>query len=329
MPKTLTQTEIDALFSRIQASPHSADRKPPKSVVSCDLRTWNKLSNDQVAAVTALHETFARRLGSSLGALLRVACGMNLASVEQMTYGEFLGRVPEITYLASLHVMPIDVRAAIRLDIDLAYPIVDVLLGGTGTAVIEPRDLTEIEEQILETVFRLVVQDLHDTWAPVLDLDFRFELRQQNLQIHGLMLPGEKVLCLNFELALSESAGTLALILPAVVVSALLRRLSLQGSYSERIPSRESRRRMRERLLDCGFRSDLSLPRSALPVRQLIDLEPGQVLVLPKRADDPIHFNIAGKPMFSAYPVRHGSQRGARIAERLALHSRSSKEPTP
>ncbi|HKT47157.1 MAG TPA: FliM/FliN family flagellar motor switch protein [Candidatus Acidoferrales bacterium] len=329
MRKTLTQSEIDALFSKAQASQGAAPAKPARNIVKCDLGRWNQLSAEQVNAVTTLHESFARRLSGSLGAHLRVAFGMNLVSVEQLTYREFLGRLPDLTFFASLHVMPIDVRAGIQMDMSLAYPIIDVLLGGSGGSSVESRDLTEIEEEILETVFRLILQDLQATWTAVLDLDFRFESRQRNLQVQNMMLPGEKVLCISFEMHLSEASGTLAMVFPAVVASALLRRLSLQWSFSERIPSRESRRRMRERLLDSRFAGELSLPPSALPVRQLIHLEPGHVLMMPKSAGEPVHLNVAGKPMFLAYPVRHGVQRGAKILDRIPLVSPNSTKQDP
>jgi flagellar motor switch protein FliM len=317
--KTLEQSEIDALFSKAQAGQQASRGKSEHKVIPWDLRSSNRLTADQVGAITTLHELLARRLSGSIGAHLRVAFEMGLVSVEQLTYREFLGRLPDITYFASMHVMPIDARAAIQMDVGLAYPIIDVALGGSGTDKTEARDLTEIEEQILESVFRLILLDIHAVWAPVLDLEFLFEQRQRNVEMQNAMLPGEKILCLSFEARLSEFSGTMAMIFPAVIANALLRRLSAQGSYSERIPSRDSCRRMRERILDCKFPLDLSLPLSPVTIRKLLDLEVGDVLMLPKRVREPVYLNVAGKPMFRAQPVRSGSKRGARIEERIPL----------
>jgi flagellar motor switch protein FliM len=326
MRKSLDQNEIDALFSAAQSSSKPAGRASSRNVVPFDLRRANQLSADQVVAVRTLHESLAHRLGGSLGAYLRVGFDMNLVSVEQLTYGEFVGRLPELTYFASLHLMPIDARAAIQADLAFAYPIVDVLLGGSGADPIDPRDLTEIEEQIFESVIRLIAQDLGSTWAPVLELDFQFEQRQRNVQVQSIMLPQEKILCLSFETRLLETRGSLSMVFPAVVANALLRRLSVQWSFSERLPSRESRRRVRQRLIESRFMADLSLPISPLTIRQLVNLVPGQILMLPKRVQDPIHLNIAGKPMLSAYPVRQGARRGARIEQRLSILPPSTKE---
>jgi flagellar motor switch protein FliM len=322
--KILNQDEIDALFSAAQRSLKTGTHQ--KKIEKFDLRKSSQLDADQVQIVTTLHESLARRLGNSLGAYLRVGFEMNLVSAEQLTYGEFLARVPELTYFASLRILPIDARAALQADLSLVFPIVDLVLGGSGADLIDPRDLTEIEEQIFETVVGLVARDLQITWAPVLQLDIQFEQRQQHAQVQGLMLPMEKILSLSFEIRLPDAHGSINFAFPAVVANALLRKLSVQWSFSERLPSRQTRRQVRDRLLDGRFQTQLSLPPSALSIRELASLEVGSLLTLPKRAHDPVHLNVSGKPMFLAYPVRQGKRRGARIEERLSLAMPREKE---
>lgn len=324
MPKSLTPEEFESLVASAQRS--APQRPSGKRVEHCDLRRASQLSDEHVRVITLLHESLARRLGNSLGAYLRVGFEMNLVSVEQLTYGEYLRRMVDLTYFASLRILPIDARAALQADLSLVYPIVDLVLGGSGVDPIELRDLTEIEEQIFESVVRLIARDLQTTWTPVIELDIQFEQRQLHTQVQGLMLPTEKILSLNFEIRLPEARGNLSLAFPAVVSNALLRKLSVQWSYSERIPSREMRRRLRERLLGSYFRADLSLPLRPLSIRELVSVEPGRVIVLPLPSQEPIHLNIAGRPMFMAYPVRNGTQRGARVERRLSILSTAAKE---
>ncbi len=326
MRKILSQEEIDALFNAAKGSPKAGAGARQKNAKPCDLRKLGTLNAEQVRIITTLHESFARRLGGSLGAYLRVGFEMNLVSVEQIVYSELVSRLPELTYLASLRVMPIDARATIQAELSLVFPIVELVLGGAGSDPIDVRELTEIEEQIFETVVRLIARDLQTTWAPVLDIDIIFDLRQQHTQIQSLMLPTEKVLSLTFEIRLPESRGSLNLAFPAVVSNALLRKLSVQWSFFERAPSREARRKLQERLLESRFAVNLSLPPSPLSIRELVSLEPGRVLVLPKRVHEPIHLNVAGKPMFRAYPIRHGPNRGARIDRRIPLRPGAKKE---
>jgi flagellar motor switch protein FliM len=312
MAEALTEGEVDALCRAAEGTrkAHSAKLKKAEKY---DFGGSSRLSSDQVHVVTTLHESLARRLGNSLGAYLRVGFEMNLVAAEQLTYTEFMARAPELTYFASLHILPIDARAVFQADLSLVFPIVDLVLGGSGADPIEPRDLTEIEEQIFETVAGLIARDLQITWAPVLQLDIQFEQRQQQAHVQSLMLPLEKILSLSFEIRLPDAHGSIKFALPAVVANALLRKLSVQWSFSGRLPSREVRRQVREQLLDSRFAVQLDLAPSSLKVRECLSLEPGGVLILPQRAQDPVYLNISGKPMFLAHPVRQGTQRAARI----------------
>lgn len=325
MRRILNQEEIDALFTAAQRTQKKTSRKH-RNIEACDLRNTTTLSTSQVSGVSALHQSFARRLGNSLGAYLRVGFEMDLVSAEQMTYSEFLSRLPELTYLSCVRMLPIDARAAIHADLSLVFPIVDLVLGGPGTDPIEPRELTEIEEQIFETVVTLIARDLQTTWSPVLSLEIQFEQRLPSAQIQSLMLPMEKVLCLSFEIRLPGARGSLNMVFPAVVANALLRKMAAQWTYSERTPSRDTRRKMRERLLDSQFEVELLLPPTPISVRELLAIEPGYVLTLPHLAQAPVHLHVEGKPMFFAFPVRHGTRRGARVERRISLVNPHNKE---
>ena len=325
MRKILNQEEIDALFSAAQTGGKPRDAAT-KRVEPCDLRRSSTLTADQVRVVTSLHESLARRLGNSLGVYLRVAFEMNLVSAEQLTFQEFVHRVPELTYLAALHVLPIDARAALQADLSLVFPIVDLVLGGSGADSIELREITEIEEQIFETVIGLIARDLQSTWAAVIELDIRFDQRQQFTQMQNLMLPHEKILSLSFEIRLLEARGTLNMAFPAVVANALLRKLSVRWSIFERVASAETRRQLQQRLMDSRFVAQLCLPPRPLTVRELLAIEPGRVLSLPLNSGEPIALNIAGEPMFRAYPVRHGTKKGARVDQRVSIASALTQE---
>ncbi len=322
--KNLSQDEIDALFSSAAAGRRSV-QTASKKVAPCDFGAASQLSPFHLRAVTALHESFVRRLATSLGAFLRVGSEMNLVAAEKLSFDEYLTPIGDLTYFASFRVLPIGASAALQVDLDLVYPIVDLVLGGRGESI-ELRGLTEVEEQIFETVVRLIVRDLQSTWVSVLEVNLKFEHGFHRAQVQGLMLPDEKVLALYFEIRLPGASGSLSLALPAAVANALLRKLSVNATHSEPLASLETQSHLRERLLGSEMVMDLSLPLSAVPVRDLIGLGPGRILTFPKRVHEPIHLSIGGKPVFLAFPVSNGTQRAARIVRRIPLASQQEGE---
>src|SRR5580658_8513718 len=130
MEKILTQEEIDALFQAAQGqvAEKAKELSEERSLTACNFRQSARISKEQLRSVSQLHEVFARNLTHSLGAYLRLAFEVNLVSAEQLSYGEFLQRIPELTYLVSMTIRPMGVSAALEIDLSLAFPIIDILL---------------------------------------------------------------------------------------------------------------------------------------------------------------------------------------------------------
>jgi flagellar motor switch protein FliM len=328
MEKILSQEEIDALFRAAQTQMAAFHPRGPatRSFTVCNFRQAARITKDQLRSVGVLHETFARNLTHSLGAYLRVAFEVNLVSAEQLSYGEFLQRIPEVTYLVSMVLRPLDVLVAIEIDLPLAFPIIDLLLGGPGRSEAAVREVTEIEEQILDSVVKVIGRELESTWHAVLDVQFVFDQRLRQADIARLMPPNEKVLSLSFEIRMPEARGTLNVAFPAAVSNALVRKLNQQASYRRQRGTVDSSNQIRKHLEVCPFLVELLLPEGRVPIGQLLSLDPGQVLVLPRRLTEPADFVISGKKLFSAHPVRCGTRRGVRLLQRLQNPNPDRKE---
>ena len=61
--------------------------------------------------------------------------------------------------LISFQVQPMGATVALQLDHSLVFPVIDIMLGGTGQCQPMTREITEIEDQIMERVARIVCQD--------------------------------------------------------------------------------------------------------------------------------------------------------------------------
>ncbi|TMQ32670.1 MAG: hypothetical protein E6K70_17270 [Planctomycetota bacterium] len=157
--KILTQEEIDAMVAAARggAAAGGAAKAKARTVTAWDTRMAGQIGREQMRSINLLHEGFARNLTHSLGAYLRVTFATAMVSAEHFSFSDFLGTIPEVTYLASCKLDPVGATALLQLDLAVAFPLIDVLLGGEGKGSIPNREITEIEEQILETVmhFRL------------------------------------------------------------------------------------------------------------------------------------------------------------------------------
>ncbi|HME36539.1 MAG TPA: flagellar motor switch protein FliM [Candidatus Sulfotelmatobacter sp.] len=326
MEKVLSQEEIDAMVRLARTGGQTETHLPsPPHVELWDVRLAGQIGREQLQAITSLHEGFARNLTHSLSAYLRVVFAATLVSAEHLSYRDFLQRIPETTYLASCRVDPMGVNAALQLDLKVAFPIIDLLLGGEGKGMAPTREITDIEEQILDSVARIVCRELGAAWQ-ALALTVVFEQRLEAGAAQRLMPPEEKTLSLSFEVTMPEVRGGLNVAVPAVVSNALLRQIS--ASWSRRPPrgASDSRRRLMRRLLECPFQAELGAIDVRAAVSELAGLAPGDLLAFARSAAEPASLLIAGQEMFRAVPARCGDTRAARVLAAVAA-STSPADP--
>src|SRR5579884_365835 len=198
------------------------------------------------------------------------------------------------------------------IDVYVNYVLIDVLLGGEGSGAPPTREVTEIEEQILESAMRIVCRELQAAWQ-TLSLEFQFGDRQKAGQAQQLMALEEKMLCLSFEVILKERRGTMSIAVPTVISSLLLRKLSVaRPRFYTRPDAQDFTTHLRKLLLNCPFRFELMLEAAAVS-GQLADLSPGKVLALNRGARDPAALCVKDRAIYEAHLARRGNRRVAQI----------------
>lgn len=283
-----------------------------------------RIGRDQMRAISLLHETFARNLTNSLGAYLRSSFAAALVSAEHLKYSDFLHTIPEMAYLANCEIKPMQVPALLQLDLAVAFPIVDVLLGGQGKGALPAREITAIEELILETVMRVICRELQVAWQ-ALQIEFEFGQRQPPEEAQHLLPHEEKTLSLSFEITMSESRGTLNVAVPATISNALLRKISAQRTSSRVRPMAEVGKHIRDRLMACPFEVELGIPVMPLSFRELIKLAPGSLLIFDRTVEQPASLLVTERPLFKAQPSKQNGKRAAMVLEAVNPNSPGEK----
>lgn len=315
MEKMLKQDEIDALFEAARtAEPDAPQTELRAKVLPYSFSSAGQISTEQLRAISMLNDLFARNLTHNLAAWLRTRFQVNLVSAEQIPFNEFLLRIPEISYAASVRLEPLGALSVLQLEMSLAPPIIDLLLGGEGKEG-PLRELTDIEESILASVVEIICRELTAAWQPVC-LSFNFERRQMQTQVARIMSVNEKTLCLSFEIRMPHSSGLLNLAFPAVVANTILRRLTSDWGRSRR-HAPEARSRMETAVRNVRFGASLQLPSVRVPARTIETLEPGSILRLDLPANTTPEWRVGGQLLGEGNAIRQGAHRAARLERRM------------
>jgi len=313
LSRQLSQQEIDAVFQNAQ------DRRRETPAVRFDFRRPDRIAKSQVRAIHLLHDTFVRNLVSSLSAYLRSYLAVNLVSVEQLSYAEFLDGLPSPTCMVSLGLKPYDGQAVLELNPSLAFPILEMLLGGTGKTTINiQRDMTEIEQKLLDGLLRIILQDLREAWKVVTAVDFTVAKMETEPQLLHILAPNEAVVAIAVEVRIGETVGMMNIAMPSIVIKMMRQKFDQQWSLRKTHASLAEQTRMLHYLREASLVMQARLTGPTLTVQDLLRLEEGQLLTFDHPVGRPVELEVNGGRKFTGHVVSTGKKRAFQVE---AMHA--------
>jgi flagellar motor switch protein FliM len=327
MSKILSQEEIDALLSSLPAGKGSrlaADGGGTTSAttavtnaVTYNFRRPDRVSKEQIRSLHFLHDRFARDFSTSLAAYLRTMTEVSIVSVEQFSYSEFLMSLPDPTAYYALGLSPLDGIGALELNPALAFAMVSRMLGGSTDGVAPNRALTEIEQNVVDSVVKLVLEHLTETWRSVYDLHFRIqgrETRPQMLQVAG---PNEPIILLVFDVKIGGIRGMLNVCIPASVIEVAGSAFTHEWHRKGRETTAQERHWLEANLgrMPFGVAATIEARMSA---RDLLDLNEGDVVSLDVSVRTPVSVRIENLVKFKGR-LSASDGRRAVLIERSAM----------
>jgi flagellar motor switch protein FliM len=291
--RTQSQAEIDALLLAAVGKSEEAARvgQPDLSVTRYNFRRPDRVSKEQLRSLHFLHDRYAVNLSSSLSAFLRAVTEVSIVSVEQFAYSEFLMSLPDPTAFYSFGMAPIDGLGALEINPSIAFTMVDRMLGGTGETPAPNRSLTEIEQNVLDSVVRLLLEHLIEAWKPIADLQFRLHDRETRPQMLRVTGPNEVVILLAFEMRIGEMRGTLSYCFPAAGIEALEEKFAQGWQRARRQPTAVEQARLATNLGRIPLAVS-TLLETRLPARDLLALKPGDIISLGHPASSPVDVHV-------------------------------------
>jgi flagellar motor switch protein FliM len=286
----------------------------PQSVQPCNFRSAGRLSNENVRALTAIHEIVARELAGALTSYAGSELQVKLLTLDQVPARDYAS-VPAFSYIASFTLSPFSSALILECASDLIFPIIDLLLGGSGVAQDESRELSEIEDEIMQDLMLLIARQAANAWG-MPDSPLTPTVRIEPAALRGVFPANEKVTLVKFELEVAGITGTIQLIFPGSLVNVLIKQ-SKAGQPQKKGTLRFPTTSIRERILDCDVTVAADLPSMRVSVRDVIGLQPGCVLKLRAPVRSPGMLTVGGREIFEAVPVRNGAQKAAQVGRRV------------
>ncbi len=318
MDKILSQDEISALFSAMAADDLSlgqAQEAPvPRRVANYDFHRADRISQDQIRSLHLLYDYFGRNFASSLSAYLRAFVDVNLISIDQVPYSDFLKLLPDPTLFSSLGMRPLESNVALELNPSVVFPMIDMLLGGPGNTPLGERSLTEIELNIIEGVVKLAMRDLKEAWRPIMDIEFYLDGMGSKPQMFQIVAPGETVVAVGLEIKVGESSGMMNICVPSRMLKTNRHRFAQQWNIRRQKALGSDAEKILGLIQPASIPMSGELRDSTLTVEDLLKVSIGDVIQLNRRAGDPVLLCVAGVAKFQGRMIARRGKRAFEIS---------------
>ncbi|MFC2281467.1 MAG: flagellar motor switch protein FliM [Treponema socranskii subsp. buccale] len=325
MNEVLSQDEIDQLLTAISSGDSDTDDFKPVSdtrkIKIYDFKRPDKFSKEQLRTVSNMHETFARLTTTSLSAQLRSLVHVHVASVDQLTYEEFIRSIPTPTTLAVVNMDPLKGNAVLEIDPTITFCMIDRLFGGRGsTTGNKNRDLTDIEQSVMEGIIVRILANMREAWTQVIDLRPRLGQIETNPQFAQIVPPSEMVVLVTLEMKVGEEEGMMNFCIPYLTIEPIISKLSSQFWFSSvrRSSTTQYLGTLKEKLSSVEMDVVAEVGSIDLPIREVLSLRAGDVVRLSNiRVGDPLTLSVGNRKKFYCQPGVVGKKMAVQITGKL------------
>lgn len=313
-----------------------------------DFRRPRWLPEDRLRALEVIHRKFARNASTVLSALARARLQVDLATVAQRTYFDFIRSLPNPTALFLVYHLPQRTPFVLELSHTLLFPLVERLLGGKGeVSSIPTRPLTRVEQDLGRIVAGHVLRTLTESWAsppPAQDpgapgaappeegaVTTRLDLAEveHNPLLMQIVGPSEPAVVLSFRAGFfglpGAQQGHIHIGLPSRSFEPLLARLARaacpQGGAGER-SSPEEREQILSRVEATPLEVTAQLARVPIALPDVLALRPGDVLDLETPTSSEIQVLVDGKTAFQGQLLSREGRRALRFTRAVGPEGR-------
>jgi len=319
MADILSQEEIDALLEVVEEDGdteyvESGDTSDDRQIILYDFKRPNRVSKEQLRAVKGIHDKMARNLAAQISSIMRSIVEIQLHSVDQMTYGEFLMSLPSPTSFNVFSIKPLDGSCVIEINPSIAFPMIDRLLGGLGESFESTRELTDIELNLLDAILRIVMQRLKEAWGPITEMYPVVETKESSPNVVQVVSQNEIVIMVVMEIIIGNSSGMINLCYPVIYLEPILSRLANRDIMLGETSAKKSRNKELNALVSrAEVFTEAIIGEANLSVGELLDLEKGDVVRLNRAADDHAIVSIDKKDLFLSQIGLHRFRKSIKI----------------
>lgn len=273
-----------------------------------DFRRPIKLSREHVRTLQIAFETYARGCGTLLTTRLRVVSSVTLASIEQLTYDEYVAGLANPTVIATVAIDPLPGAVLVEMASSAAMTAIDHMLGGPGGPQPE-RPLTEVEMPLLRGLLERMLAELRYGFETLVDISPKLREIEYNAQFLRAHQPGDAVVVASFDMKIGTEECVASICLPfTTILPVLEKQETVELSAAERVVRDSAHRNLTAGLSAAPIEVAVRFQPIRMRTDDIVDLRPGDVVPLGHPTSLPLEVTVNETVFAHAVPGNQGTR---------------------
>jgi flagellar motor switch protein FliM len=294
----------------------SSDTEPP--IEAYDFNKQNRIPKEQHSTISVIYESYCETAALNLSAFLRSEVVIQLESVEQISFQEYLSSINNPTCIATFDMQPLSGFGVIEVNAALVFNVIDKMLGGDGSHQDIVRNFTDIELSIARKLLNLLLTNLSDSWNHILTIAFGLQDVQTNPAFIRVIPAREACITACMKVSLGDISEMITICLPYATLEPIAGKLrNDQHNRFQSKPSDDVQSAHKRNFSSLSVKSDAILGSMDISMEDLLRLQVGDILDTGHRAKEPIDLHVSGQPKFKVNPGLVGRHRGIIIANEI------------
>ncbi len=321
MAEILSQQEIDQLLNNLKSGQEQKlEQSPEKEAVLFDFRLPNRISKNQLRIIRSICDNFAESFTSFLVTKLQTTVSINVATVDQIYYSEYVLSVSNPACLFTFEIKNTDIKGILEINNDLAFLFVDKLLGGSGTGTKPVKVITPIEQKVLRVIVDRVMYDLNKAWQIVDNLEFVVERFEPDIDFAQITSQSESVLLITFEIVIGEQSYLMNICFATFAFDSILAKMTTQKLSSIRATKYygvTSRELLTNHLTKTLIPIRVEFGTTKISLKELMELEVGDIIKLRNKIDEDIKVKTGDRILFLGRAGISNNHKAVKVTEKV------------
>lgn len=321
MKNLLSQEEVDALLRGLDSGEIETEtQKPPADEVRpFDFVGFTRVIRGRMPGLEMANEHFARLFRNSLSNMLMKFVDVTVQGHELIKFGEFMRTLPLPSSINVLTMEPLKGFALMVIEAPMVFAFVDRFFGGGTQPWVksEGRYFTPIEQKIIQKIVDTALRDLARAWEGILPLKPVHVNSEMNPQFVTIVTPSEAIIRIELQIEIENFTGQFFLGIPYSLIEPIKEKL-FSGIRKDMLALDERWiARLREILKESQVTVQVEIGSAELTVKELMNMEKGDVLPLSTSVNDELTLKVEGVPKMKGIPGYFRGNQGIKITQIL------------